>query len=245
MGTSSDRTAGRGGAWTPLKHATTSYMRGLTAGSPNTRSHAERLLARHVPVLGGAAAAAAGALAGRNGLQRLGSLLAGASENGLGDSLTSSGLGNLIGQNRFDVLDELITFIAGTGDDLDSEAARDAACDVLDEIFGDADSWNELSESVEATVTHESLKALLEAFLSQYVYNRVPVIAERLGRITDPVAAQRADAEMRQIIREIVALRLPADPFVVDWAGAEGRRIAEDTMLLTYQALADLDGESP
>jgi hypothetical protein len=41
------------------------------------------------------------------------------------------------------VLDDLITFIAG--DDLDSQAARDAACDVLDEIFGDADTWTELT----------------------------------------------------------------------------------------------------
>ncbi|WP_161934854.1 hypothetical protein [Frankia sp. R43] len=53
MGTSTDRAAGSGGVWTPLKHATTSYTRGLATGSPNTPAFARRVLARHVPVLGG------------------------------------------------------------------------------------------------------------------------------------------------------------------------------------------------
>lgn len=243
MGTSTDRTTGSGGAWTPLKHATASYVRGLTSGSPTTRTFAQRVLARHVPVLGGAAAAAAGARSGRNGVQRLGALLAGVGETGLEDTLTSLGLDSLIGRTRFDVLDELITFIAGDGNDLDSQAARDAACDVLDEIFGDADTWTELSDTTDITISRENLPSLLESFLAQYVYNRVPVIAERLSRIADPHAVHQADEEMRQIIRVLVSIRLPEDPFAVDWSGREGRRIAEDAVRMTYEALQGLDGD--
>jgi hypothetical protein len=244
MGTSTDRTAGSGGAWTPLKHATTSYVRGLSSGSPSTRTYAQRVLTRHIPVLGGAASAASGARAGRSGVQRLGALLAGVGGTGLENALTSLGLANLVGRTRFDVLDELITFVAGDGDDLDSQAARDAACDVLDEVFGDADTWTELTDTVEMTVSRENLPSLLEMFLAQYVYNRVPVIAERLSRIADPHAVRRADEEMRQIIQVLVSLRLPQDPFTVDWAGPEGRQIAEDTVRMTYEALQGLDGDA-
>jgi hypothetical protein len=244
MGTSADRSAGSGGAWTPLKHATASYVRGLTSGSPSTRTYARRVLARHVPVLGGAGGAAAGARAGRNGVQRLGALLAGVSGTGLENTLTSLGLGTLVGRSRFDVLDELVTFIAGDGDDLDSQAARDAVCDVLDDVFGDADTWAELSDTAELAVSRESLPTLLEAFLAQYVYNRVPVVAERLSRITDPHVVRRADEEMRQIIQVLVSLRIPTDPFTVDWAGPEGRQIAEETVRMTYEALRGLDGDA-
>jgi len=243
MGTSTDRTAGSGGAWTPLKHATASYVRGLTSRSPSTRTYAQRVLARHIPVLGGAGAAAAGARAGRSGVQRLGALLAGVGATGLENTLTSLGLASLVGRTRFDVLDELITFIAGNGDDLDSQAARDAACDVLDEVFGDADTWTELTSTADMTVSRENLPSLLETFLAQYVYNRVPVIAERLSRITDPHAVRQADEEMRQIIQVLVSLRLPNNCFTVDWAGPEGRQIAEDTVRMTYEALQGLDGD--
>jgi len=242
MGTSTDRTAGSGGAWTPLKHATASYVRGLNSGSPSTRAYAERVLARHVPVLGGASAAASGARAGRSGVQRLGAFLAGVGGTGLENTLTSLGLADLVGRNRFDVLDELITFVAGDGDDLDSQAARDAACDVLDQIFGDADTWTELTDTADLAISRDMLTSLLETFLAQYVYNRVPVIAERLSRMTDPHAMRRADEEMRQIIQVLVSLRLPQDPFTVDWSGPEGRQIAENTVRMTYEALQGLDG---
>ena len=93
-------------------------------------------------------------------------------------------------------------------------------------------------------VSRESLPSLIEMFLAQYVYNRVPVIAERLSRIADPSAVRRADEEMREIIQILVSLRLPEDPFSVNWAGPEGREIAEDAVRLTYEALQALDGDA-
>lgn len=239
MGTSADRTPGSGGAWTPLKYATTSYVRGLRSGDPRQHDRALRVLARHVPVLGGAGAASGSARAGRSGMQRLGGLLAGIGAAGLAPTLEAFGLTDLVGRDRFDVLDALVTLLAGDGDDLDSQAARDAACDVLDEVFADADTWQELAA---ATVTREDMQTLLEVFLACYVYNRTPVIAERLGRLADQQAARQADADMRQLIRDLVSLRLPDDPFTVDWSGPEGRAIADDTIRAVYDTLEALDG---
>jgi hypothetical protein len=240
MGTSTDRTEGRGGSWTPLKYAATSYVRGLGAGGD--RDRAMRVLARHVPVLGAAAGAASSARAGRTALQRLGALLAGITDHGLGPTLVELGLAELVGRGRFDVLDELVTLIAGDGDDLEAQAARDAACDVLDELFQGADTWEELAA---ATVSADELHGLLEAFLVRYVYNRVPVIAERLGRLADPEAMRRADAQMRQIVEDLVVIRLPADPFAVDWSGPEGAAIAADAIRGVYETLEALDGGQP
>jgi hypothetical protein len=55
----------------------------------------------------------------------------------------------------FDVLDGLITLIAGDGADIEAQAARDAACDVLDELYADAVTWEELET---AGVTPEMLQ---------------------------------------------------------------------------------------
>jgi hypothetical protein len=201
-----------------------------------------RVLARHVPVLGGAAGAAASARAGRGGLQRLGTLLAGIQDRGLGPTLDQLGLAALIGLGRFDVLDELVTLIAGDGDDLDAQAARDAACDVLDQLFQGADTWDELAAT---TVSADELRGLLEAFLVHYVYNRVPVIAERLGRLADPEAMRRADAQLRQIVEDLVVIRLPDDPFAVDWSGPEGAAIAADAIRDVYETLEALEEGQP
>lgn len=238
MGTSADRAAGTGGNWTPLKHATNSYVRGL--GRTDSSRRARRVLARHVPLLGGAGGATASARAGRSGIVRLGGLLAGLEAGTAGQALTAIGLGHLVGRDRFTVLDELVTYIAGTGDDLDSGAARDAACDVLDEVFGDADAWDELDQ---VSVDSDQLGTILERFLALYVYNRVPVVAERLSRLTDPVAMRQADQEMRQIIADLVAIELPADPLAVDWGGAEGRIIAEQAIASAYELLSALEDQ--
>ena len=182
--------------------------------------------------------AASTARAGKLGVHRLGALLAGVGADGVGPALETLGLSWLVGQDRFVVLDELVTFVAGDGDDLDAQAARDAACDVLDEVFGDADSWDELAA---VSVNQTELVAILERFLALYIYNRLPVVAERLSRMSDPTAMRQADQEMRRIIVDLVAIQLPDDPLAVDWQGNEGRSIADSAMESAYQALSALD----
>lgn len=238
MGTSADRSAGSGGNWTPLKHATNSYIRGI--GRSDSGERARRVLTRHVPLLGGAGAAASSARAGSAGIRQLGSLLSGIAANGVTQTFDSLGLTRLIGEDRFVVLDELITFITGDGDDLDAQAARDAACDVLDEVFGDSDTWDELAA---VDVGESELGHILERFLALYVYNRIPVVAERLSRLTDPEAMRQADQEMRQIISDLVAIELPDDLSSIDWQGGAGRALADSAIESVYETLAALDSE--
>jgi len=112
MGTSSDHSGGSGGPWTPFKRAATSYAKHGGA------DRAGRMLARHVATLGGAAAAAASARTGTTAAQRLGGLLAGVATEGLTPTLERFGLADQVGRDRFEVLDALITYIAGSGSDL-------------------------------------------------------------------------------------------------------------------------------
>jgi hypothetical protein len=238
MGTSADATGGKGGDWTPLKRAAYSYARAAARGDGGDRRRAERVLARHVPLLGGASGAAGSAVAGRGAMQRLAGVLSGIGGPGLGPTLAAAGLQRFIGLDRFEVLDALMTMVAGDGADVEAQAARDTACDVFDELFGDAESWDELDE---APVTREDMERLLESFLASYVYNRIPIVAERLNRLTDSDAVARADQEMRSIIRDLVAIGLPEDPIAFDWNGPDGAGVVEDAIANVYEALEKLE----
>ncbi|WP_207208639.1 hypothetical protein [Nocardioides oleivorans] len=195
------------------------------------------MVARHVAVLGGAAAATSTGVAGTRGVSRLGALLSGIATEGVEQTLNTLGLVRLVGQDRFLVLDELISFIGGNGDDLDAQAARDAGCDILDDLFGDADSWQELAG---VGVTEAELHNLLERFLALYIYNRMPVVAERLSRL-DPASQRQADHQMRDIIENLVGITVPSDVGSIDWEGAQGRAIAESAMKSAYDAISALD----
>lgn len=237
MGTSTDRTGGSGGAWTPLKHAATSLMQAADSGRRSPTA-LRRVLARHIAVLGGVTGAVAGARAGRVGAQRLGTVLAGIGGAGLGEALDAQGLGDLVGADRLTVLDALASYVAGDGADLDSQAARDAMFDVLAELFPDADSWAEL-DAVSLDADH--VRDLLELFLARYIYNRIPVIAERLARLDDPVKTQQAEQDLQQMVHSFVHLGMPDDALQVDWAGPQGRAIIDETLRTVYEALDMLE----
>ena len=41
----------------------------------------------------------------------------------------------------------LVDYLAGDGDSLDAAAARDAACDLIDDLFGEVSDYEELNQS--------------------------------------------------------------------------------------------------
>jgi hypothetical protein len=234
MGTSSDYGGGTGGAWTPFKRAATDYAK------HGGRGRAERVLARHVGTLGGATGATRSARTGIAGAANLAGLLAGIARDGLTATLRDAGLADLVGRGRFDIVRALVDLIAGAGSDREGQAARQAALDVIDELFADSQDYDELAE---ITLDADGVVAALEAFLAAYVYNRLlPQIDERLTRLADAAERKRLDADLRQLIRARVQLGLrDIDPLAVDWSGAEGRRIITNALRAVYRVLEDLE----
>lgn len=233
MGTSKDATAGKGGDWTPLKRAATDYAKTLSTSGPS-RGLGERVLSRAVTVLGGGTSAVGSSRSGSAAARRLGGFLSATASQGLEATLRSFGLEQFVGKDRFELLDALMTLLAGDGADDESQAARDAVCDVIEQMFGAADDWEELSA---VALAPEDVRELLEEFLGAYVYNRMPVIAERLARAIDPDISVRGDQNLRAIIREIVVAALPDDPLSIDWAGPEGAEFVEAAMTDIFQTL--------
>ncbi len=234
MGTSSDYDGGTGGAWTPFKIAATNYAK------HGGRVRAARVVARHVATLGGAGGATRSARTGIAGAAVFASLLAGVARHGLTAALRDAGLDDLVGRGRFEVVRALVDLIPGAGSDLEGQAARAAALDVIDELFGDVEDYDELAA---LDLDASGVLRTLEAFLAYFIYNRLlPQIDERLTRYADPARAEQRDRDLRQLIRALVQISLrDSDPMTVDWTALEGRAIIESALRSVYGVLEDLE----
>lgn len=234
MGTSSDYGGGSGGAWRPFKVAATNYAK--RGGNTNAR----RVVARHVAALGGVGGATRSAATGIGGAQRFAGLLSGIARDGLTQALRDAGLGDLVDRDRFEVVRALVDAIAGAGGDLEGQAARAAALDVIDELFAEGEDYTDLSA---LTLDADGVLAALEAFISYFIYNRMlPMIDERLTRFADPQRAEQLDGDLRQLIRAQVQIRLrDVDPLAIDWGSGEGRQLIDGLVRAAYRALEDMD----
>lgn len=235
MGTSSDYSGGTGGAWTPYKRAATSFA---THGG---RDRAERVLARQVGTLGGAAGAAASAAAGVRAARLLAAFLAGGvSEAGEPRTFdfAAVGLGELVGADRSEALDALVDAIAGEGASLEAQAARAAALDVLADLLLDEDL-----DFADVRLDADAVRALLARFLAFYLYNRAaPIIEERLNRLNDAALAAQRDQEIRAVVTAVVDLGLQGlDPMAVDWQGQAGEHEVERLLREIYPLIEAMD----
>ena len=232
MGTSSDHTGDSGGAWTAYKRAATSYAKHGGIG------RAGRVLKRHVAAMGGATGASHSAEAGRIAGGRAGSLLVGLATVGLErPTLERLGLQRLIGSDRYEVIAALLDFIGGEGGDRDAAAARDAACDLIESVFGDVPEFEQLAA---IAVDSEEIERLLLGFLANYVVNRAEVVAERLNRYGNVQQAIDREQELFDYVSAMLDLQLSGtDPLSVDWAGSQGDQILRETFDALYSQLED------
>ena len=229
MGTSSDHKGRSGGEWTAYKSAATSFAKS------GGRSRAARALSRHVSAGGGATAVSTSAVSGRTVGRKAGRFLAGLASVGLDQTLDELGLHHLIGADRYEVVAALIDYLAGDGDSRDAAAARDAACDLIDALFGDAADYEGL-EAVE--VDAAEVERLLLLFLTKYIINRAEIIAERLNRYADAQQALAREEEIHEFVSAMLMLQLDGvDPLAVDWEGDKGTQILQTTFDAVYAQL--------
>ena len=230
MGTSASNKGGSGGAWTDYKRNASYFAR--YGGT----DRAAKALAGFVAAMGGAAAAVAAAGAGASTGQSLGRFLAGSTgSTGLAGGLETVGLARLVGEDRFTVLSELLDAFAGSGSDLEAQAARSALLDVLDDLLPE----DETTPLDSVVLDEEGVADALYRYIAALVYNRaIAVIDERLTRLQNQTLAQQRDQELRDYIDALVRLRAQTTPLLdIDWQGQQGRHFIEGILRAVYDEL--------
>jgi hypothetical protein len=236
MGTSSRQPAPTGGEWTTAKTRLTNWARG---GGTNS-DLATAALSAFVGALGGATAAASQATGGVRATAGLGDFLADVGRDGLDETLDRYGLADLVGGEPVEVLGEVAGRIVGAGETTEEAVARDALISVLNEIFEEPDSYDDLEAIV---VDADRLREFVALYLIEYIFERV--LHELGDRIRDNVSPTDAPAYERRLHEDVAALvRLDlstiADPLTFGWQTDAGRArcrelLAEALRMLTLE----------
>lgn len=238
MGTSSSYTAPTTGSWPTAKRMATRFARqGGTGAGPVTP---DQVIRSYIVALGGAAAAVAGAIAGRSVASRLGGFLTAASGQGLGTALQEQQLSALVGQDTTDVLQGLVDHLAGPGRTLEEAAARSALLVVLSEEFEQAGTFAEMEALCTQKLDADGVLRFLERFLEEYVYHRmVEELGDRLanGAITSADAC-KVEQDIHAFIVAHVRLELAyIDPLTLDWEAPEAQQLVDRLLTLAYEQL--------
>jgi hypothetical protein len=220
MGTSSRKSAPSGGDWTRAKTRLTNWA---NSGGTNTQL-ANSALAAFVGALGGASAAASQATGGVRAAAGLGEFLADVGREGLDTTLDRYGLTDLVGEDAFEVINEISNRIAGAGETAEEAVARDALRAVLAAMLDEAETYEDLEAAL--VVDEDRVRSLIALYLVEYIFTRV---MQELGKsIADNVPPGDGEAYERRLHADLEALvRLDleqiADPLTFGWTTDAGR----------------------
>jgi hypothetical protein len=165
-------------------------------------------------------------------------IVAALGEGGVEDALQQAGLEHLVGQSRWDVLAALVEEVAGAAAGLEEAAIQSATVRVFEDLFPDQESWDEIAA---VRLDESQVADVIERFVAECVFGRLSqTIDERLARF-DPHERELRNAELRQMVSQLVKLRLEGRGVLdVDWRGDEGRQLTEGIVGDVFSRMEDL-----
>jgi hypothetical protein len=238
MGTSSSYTAPTSGGWPAAKGAATRFASqgGTDAGPIEPR----QVTRSYVQALGGAAAAAASALAGQAATAQLGQFLSSVASNGLIPTLQREGLSVPSGSDTTDILMGLVDRLASTNRTLEESTARAAMVVVLEGAFGQAETLEDFDALCTQSLDGTGVLQLLKQFLTEYVYQRmIQTMGDRLlnGARTSTDLC-RVEEDLHEFIIADINLEFAGiNPLTLDWGGQEASQVIERLMTDAYGQL--------
>lgn len=233
MGTSKDYGGSTGGGWTGFKRAATR----LATGDGGNRAIGS-VAGRYVEALGGPTAAAASARAGARATGGIARLLSGIDSEGFTPTLQELGLGDYVGSTPLELIAALSEAVAGDGATLEEAAALEAAVWLIEDLFGDATTFEEVDS---LALDQAGVRDRLGRFIARYVYLRLlPLLDERLVQRGDPAAAARLERQVWEYTLALTQDQL-ADVDVVglDWRGPDAEVLATDLIRGVYEVFGE------
>jgi hypothetical protein len=234
MGTSKGYEAPTTPQWSELKRAVTK-LSGKESISPNDIG---RVLNRLINALGGAKGISSGQFdrtvgasavnAGRN----LSSFIKSVSSQGFEKTLEETGLQHLRDQKAGDIIFSLLDELCGDGSSIDEVDARNAMYDLENELLEGTDSYEQVSNILNAELKLESLDKILFSYFGYYLYH----IFERIFH--ERIFQRKGETELHKIMpqiktyikKELKYQTAEIEISKVDWQTKEGQEIIESVL---------------
>jgi len=237
MGTSSSRSAPKGGKWQKVKATLTQYtaQKGMGVIGPSNVYNG------YVSAVGGIEDFSSSSKSGIQTAQRLANFLGNVLNLGFTESLKKEGLADLIGKSVNEVLTGIIDKLAGFGKLLDQIIARSALLEVLAELFEkEIDEYNELEKDLTTSINSEKLVELIQLFIAEYIYQRLlNDLVDRIeNKAIDSDEVRNREKELKEFIIRLVNFDLSGkDPLKIDWLGKEGNDLIERNIKASLEQL--------
>lgn len=183
---------------------------------------------------GGGRGSTAAISAGRS----FGAFAGSVSSGNLDSALQEAGLGDLIGKSAKVVMRGLTDMLCGDGSTLDETDMRYAVLDLQKELLGDAHTYQETKEKLEAALQGSAFTQALHQLFGHYAFRQFQrVFHERLVQKHGLDKVRGMLGRVREFIRgKVGRLGNKRDVSRVNWQGPEGRRLTQSICEQTYRA---------
>ena len=229
MGTSTNYKAPTSPQWRNLKTKVTRLTNQGRLSSSNVREIVQDFMTVNFDLSRGASIG--GITAGRRAAQNIGGFFSSIAAVGFSEAFEQAGLGSLEGKSVHEIWVSLLDYLCGTGSTIDEVDARQALSDLMSPTF-DADSSEEVEETINAIIHGEALDDLIRRFFGYYIYHRFcRVFYNRLATDIGHMQANECIDEIQDyIFRTLKYVTRYQEVSQIDWNGNQGEQIVNDIL---------------
>jgi hypothetical protein len=239
MGTSSGYEAPTTPDWGNLKGQVSRTASGGYVSQQSARNTLKDFIgtsggARNVSRGGGSIGAGRSA---QNTARRLANFVSSVGALGLRQALESFGLAEFVGKSATEIVAALVDKLGEPSSTINDVDARKALSRVMNDRLSDLETPEQVEETLSQIIEGEDLESLLAQFFGYYLYEQFcRVFYERLAK---KVGVSNADGYLSSIFDTIKSaleyMTHDRDLSKIDWAGAEGQRIAAQILQDTFE----------
>ena len=242
MGTSTNYKAPSSQQWSNLKRQVTRLAR---QGKPSPKE-IKGVLGAFAAVNSGSSQVARGGGSGRKGAaqnvaQKIGGFVSAIADVGFREAFEQAGLGALEGTSVRDITASLLDYLGGPSGTLDEVDARNALASLMDEIFEDAESPEDVEEVMETISEGESYDELIRRFLGYCFYEQFcrNFYEHLVARVGDSQASECCDEIRDYICTAVKDETRYLNASRIDWNGSEGQQLADKILRDTLEVFIE------
>jgi hypothetical protein len=193
---------------------------------------------------GGSGRSKIGGNAGIKTAKKLGGFLHDVKSKGANSAFSSIGFDYSDSTRASDAINFLLEYCAGVASTLDESAAKEAERQLLEEIGGEAKTFQELEKNFEEKIEEYGIEELLVKYYAYYIYEHLSIdFYEKLVVEKGRISTNNLYTQLKYfLIERVKNVSLNRDLGKIDWAGEEGDVLVKNIFVDTLKAFENYEG---
>lgn len=156
---------------------------------------------------------------------------------GLRETLRRTGLEFLQGKSSDEILLTLLDYLGGSSSTINDVDARNALSSILDDLFDQAEDYEEIEMQLQEQASNNMLEAILHKFFGQYIFEQFcRTFYERLvARVGEEKAEAFLEGICDYINSRVDDISTHQELGQIDWNGEQGLSITNEILEDTFE----------